>query len=251
MSKSNFIIFGTQRTGTILLVRLLDSHPDVICMGELFHDADYSGHVKLPVPRYIKYRNSSIRRKINYLIRKNSSIENYLASLESTYRGEQSAYGFKLMVNQLHKNPHLYKYLDDNNFKIIQIVRSNVLKVYLSLLRARLTGVYVSKDKSEKIKFEVPTDKLFENLEQLEKINEEIIGLGDLLKLEYHTLGYEDLVADQDKEMMRLFSFLGVDKNIKVHAKTRKLSSDKLSDIVENYDEVANALMGTKFEQYL
>ena len=52
-----FVILGTQRTGTILLMGLLDSHPEIACIGELFqHRADYVQH---SVPRYRLYVASS------------------------------------------------------------------------------------------------------------------------------------------------------------------------------------------------
>ena len=105
--------------------------------------------------------------------------------------------------------------------------------------------------KSEQIKFNVPLGELMNALEMLKKHNEEIRSLGSLLNLGHVTLTYEDLVSDQDKELRKLFNFLSVDENIKVESETKKLSTDRISDIVENYDEMAQLLIGSEYEQYL
>lgn len=104
-----FVLLSQHRSGSTLLVSLLDSHPDIQCMGELFY------HPKLfPMA--------------------------YLRSLELTSR--KNGFGFKLMANhiryQRYRDPE--KCVDDlhrNGYQIIKLVRRNLLSSAISLSYAQ------------------------------------------------------------------------------------------------------------------
>ena len=94
-----FVILGVQRTGTILLMGLLDSHPEIACTGELFqHKTDLVPH---SVPRYRLYVTSSLKARVLHLAARRQSIQNYLDNVFTI--PDAPAVGFKLMLDQAHR----------------------------------------------------------------------------------------------------------------------------------------------------
>ena len=74
------------------------------------------------------------------------------------------------------------------------------------------------------------------------------IDSGHLLRV-----SYEDLFASpesQAKFRRQAFEFLGVEP-IAVTSRQRKLSSDHLQDLIENYDELRQGLINTPYAKYL
>lgn len=72
-----------------------------------------------------------------------------------------------------------------------------------------------------------------------------------LSHLKYIEVTYEGLVANKAHELDRLLEFLGVGVVTGLSSDLVKVNSDNMSDVVENYDEVVEALTGTKYEQFL
>ena len=120
-----FIIFGIQRTGTIFLTQMLDSHPQILCIGEAFQDVDTPCHHKFKIQRYRTYVADSFFRKLKNRLMKHRSIKSYLNKVFSS--NSFKAIGFKLMLNQLELHPELINYLRSYNFKVVHIVRNNIL----------------------------------------------------------------------------------------------------------------------------
>ena len=66
-------------------------------------------------------------------------------------------------------------------------------------------------------------------------------------------ISYEELFANvesKNKFRDQVFRFLGVEK-IDIASDHRKISSNNLSDIIENYQEIYDLLIDTKFAKYL
>jgi len=53
--KTDFVLFGIQRTGTTLLYTLLDNHPSVVCFGEVFQDVIANYHEIVGILRGTEY----------------------------------------------------------------------------------------------------------------------------------------------------------------------------------------------------
>jgi LPS sulfotransferase NodH len=243
-----FVILGTQRTGTILLMGLLDSHPEIACIGELFqHRADYVQH---SVPRYRLYVTSSPKNRILDLVARRSLAWSYLDSVFVTF--DTPVVGFKLMIDQAIRFPSVVDYLKTHDFKIIGIVRQNLLKTHISRLRALETGVYLSTDQADRVRLQVPIDSLVEELVALERENEVIQRTLTRLGLDYRSVTYESISGlSRDSELQRLLSFLDVDPNVHLEPQSTKITPDDLSQAIANYEEVTSILKGTAYQQFL
>ena len=64
-------------------------------------------------------------------------------------------------------------------------------------------------------------------------------------------ISYESLVANRDAETRRVLQFLDIDEFISLDTDLVKLNPDSLEDIIENYEQVAQALKDTPFEKHL
>ena len=105
-----FVIFGKGRSGSTLLVSLINSLDQVHCDNEILHD-------RVPFPRL------------------------YIDACAS--RSQSLVYGFKLLSYQIKsvqpiKKPHKFFYnLDQSGYKIIYLKRHNLLRHALSNIYAR------------------------------------------------------------------------------------------------------------------
>ena len=243
-----FVILGTQRTGTILLMGLLDSHPEIACTGELFqHKADMVQH---SMPRYQLHVTSSLRERIRYLVSQRSSIQSYLDHVFTTL--DAPTMGFKLMLDQAMRFLAVLDYLRAHDFKIVHIVRHNLLKTHISRIRARQTGVYLSTGSPERVLLRVPVDSLVESLAELEREQQALQSLLSRLNLDRVTVSYEGIArSSRESEVKRILSFLSVDPEIRVEPRSTKITPDDLAQVIANYEEVATALNDTAYEQFL
>jgi LPS sulfotransferase NodH len=243
-----FVILGTQRTGTILLMGLLDSHPEIACTGELFqHKADQVQH---SVPRYRLHVTSSLKNRILHLAARRRSIQGYLDDLFTIL--DAPVVGFKLMLDQAQRFPAVLDYLKAHDFKVIHIVRQNLLKTYISRLRARQTGVYLSTESPDKVLLHVPVDSLVHELAALEREQETLQDVVSRLSLDSFTVSYESIASRlRESELRRLLLFLGVDPDMHLEPRSTKITPDDLGEAIANYEEVVTTLTDTAYQRFL
>jgi len=247
--KTKFIVWGTQRTGTIFLTRMLDSHPDILCLGEAFQNTDTPCHQDSSIIRYDRYIKQSIfHRLCNHIFREypiNKYLD-YVYSLRNT-----SAIGFKLMLNQHEKYPCVLDRLKKDNAKIVHIQRENILKTHISAIRAKKTGVFFSTDSIVSYKSHIPCKNLINDLISLEAKNTRLKDIINSYQFEQITVSYENLTSNLSSESSNILSFLGVDNTISLTTQSCKITSDHLENSVENYKELVNTLRNSKYESLL
>ena len=73
----------------------------------------------------------------------------------------------------------------------------------------------------------------------------------EALDVPFLEVSYESLVADHDTETRNVLKYLGIDKFMPLTSEFVKLNPDSLEDIIENYSEVKQTLIGTEFEKFL
>lgn len=243
-----FIIFGIQRTGTIYLMRILDSHPQIFCIGEAFQDIDTPCHHQVQIPRFQTFIKKSIIHRALFLIQRRRLVYEYLDNIYTSLSSD--AFGFKLMLNQYENYPELSEYLKTRNYRIIHLIRKNLLKTHISQIRASRTGVYVARKLQRQIKINIPTNSLLYSLTDLKRKNLAIENYIKNLKLPCFTVYYENL-QQNNNELNLILEYLEVDDTVDLSPKTKKITSDDLSTVVENYDEVVAILKNSQHEKYL
>lgn len=232
LSPKRFILFGRGRSGTTTLVSLLNSHPQIVCEGEI---------LALPVffPR-----------------------QHVLARCANS---GAAVYGCKILsyqVSQVQPIKERQQFISDLSrlgFQIIYLKRRNLLQHALSNMRARQFGFHSKTSElapgagsaGAPAAITVDPDELLRWMQgsaHLERFESE--ALQDVPHL---PLVYEDHLADassHEATAASAFDFLGLD-HVPVSTEYRKLSPASLRDSVANYDELVQALHGTPFAPYL
>jgi len=247
--RTRFVAFGLARSGTTLLIRLLDSHQQILCMGEILQPERTTCHPTYSIPRYQLYQEQSASNRLFSKIAREFALKRYLDWIFATYRNE--AVGFKLMLIQLQEYPYVAEYMQQAQFRIIHIVRENLLKQHVSFVRAQATDQWVSKKPVSQMKVKIGVGELLDDLKDLEKQQQLQAQLIAQMQLPHIQLVYERLAEDYSQALRPVLDFLGVNREFELNTKLRKITSDDLSQVIENYQEVTAKLTSTRFERFL
>lgn len=241
--KQRFVVLCTGRTGSNFLCRMLNAQNDVICATELFNrQAAY-------------FTNLDIEKHVNRTIQwRDKHPVKFLRRFWS-YDTRGSSLGFKLFYNH---NPKVVEnVLSDPEVKKILLRRRNKIKRYVSQIVAEGTDCWIKYEDTpvEQVKVKVEPELLLETERIIDsgydRMKKKLISTNQFFKEIY----YEDLVGERKVETLKSISeFVGcrnVDTECWSKDATFKQNSDKLSDIIENYDQLKDALAGTELEPFL
>jgi hypothetical protein len=241
-----FVIVGVRRTGTTLIRTTLDSHPDIRCFGASFRmggrltqsEGESFEH------SYQKYLSGSLVRRMRDFIAPRHMVYEYLDALLNV--PGKKAVGFKLLAYDYPQYPTVIKYLHENNFRVIHVVRSNLLKTLISrhVKKVRRFGKATTEVKRTQIALR--EDRLLKDLRKLEQQNEAWVA--EAKGLPYMRTTYEDFVANKEQELQRMLEFLDVEFRPDLQSPLVKVNPDDIRSIITNYDAVADTLRGTPYE---
>lgn len=224
--RQRFVLFGRARTGSTLMVRMLDAHPDIACAGEIF---------RLP-----KLRPA--------------------AHVDAVLRGfSRPVRGFKLLSYQLREHfsdaqrAAFRDWLIAADVRVFHLQRDNLVRHAVSNLYAQKRGAYhsTSANAAQAPRIRVTPEEIFTTIKRSEaNLAYEEAFLGDLPRL---TLRYEaDLAAPehQGATLHRATAFLGLPPHT-FTPDLRKVTPEDLAALIENYDEVAEALQAAGYGRFL
>ena len=155
------------------------------------------------------------------------------------------------MLNQFKKYFEIADYLKYHDFKIVHIVRENLLKTHISQIRARHTGVYVARNDQQQIKIALPRSQILKDLDNIKNQNYILTQSIEQLGLCCCTVSYERLQSQKNDQLHRILEFLGVESSVNLSPKSAKITSDDLSQVIENYDEIYSLLKNSEYKKYL
>ena len=227
LPSKRFVIFGRGRSGSTLLVSLLNSHEEICCDGEILHD-------RVSWPRlYVDLCSS---------------------------RCQLPIYGFKLLSYQLRDiqpiiNPKKFLFdLHLNGYKIIYLSRQNLLDHALSNINARRQNKFHHRAGEKKQKYQpisVSIEEVIhwiEHSQSLEKYEKSI-----LKDLPHLSLTYEDHLLDSNSHQQTaniIFDFLEIPPQ-QISTNLVKIVPRNLQKLVENYESLTEKLKTTKYSPYL
>lgn len=248
-STSKFVILSVPRTGSNFLCSTLDSHPEVLCHPELFH-LEHICYSK-------KYLKSGGERFSTPQKRDRSpkSFMNQIWQQEFDCR----AIGFKLMLWQNKRAFNLV--LKNKSIKKILLFRNNKLKTYVSEKIAKKKKVWMTPESNLEKKeqnarqlsitvkpkyfYEYITivDKFYESLRKKLKVSNQV----------FLEIAYEELLGRENEAVkLNILEFIGVSENPEyLKSNLKKQNPQPLSELIENFYELEEALKGTELEPYL
>ncbi|MEA5462453.1 hypothetical protein [Leptothoe sp. PORK10 BA2] len=226
LSPVRFVLFGRGRSGTTVLVSLLDSVKSIQCDGEIL-----SRPVLLP--------------------------QLYVQSCCA--KASTEAYGCKILsyhirdVQPLLRRRHFLHQLDKVGFKIIHLQRRNLFYHALSNLKARVSGYYQKKTDAP-AKSRVITVRPESMLDWMQRSERLATYELELLKgLEVLPLTYEEHIQDSSQHQPtvdQICNFLGVAPS-PVTSAYQKQSSGRWQDAIANHQELTDFFAKTPYAHYL
>ncbi|MEA3446545.1 MAG: hypothetical protein U9R19_17655 [Bacteroidota bacterium] len=227
--KTKFIIFGQGRSGSNLLVDLLNSHPDIYCDRELLNK-----------------RSISLNNIVHRLL---ISGFPYHYIKQHINNHPDKFYGFKLMYHQLRGREKLIPRLFNGNWKIIHIQRNDILMQTFSGIIAQKANKYIrtEKDAVDKNIYYIEPEKVLNGL----KIRTKALAYEKMILkgTDYIDIVYEEDLANSNKwpeSMERVFKYLGV-QPVEVSANTFKTDNRTNEERISNYHEIMEYLKNTQF----
>lgn len=218
-----FIIFGQGRTGSTLLVDLLNSSPEIHCDGEILIE-------RVQFPKLFIAGRSRL--------------------------SGRSTYGFKVKIYQLTdvqgiKNPRQFMVnMHKRGWKIIYLRRTNILRQALSNIVAIHRKSFHRRQTEGPFQPEriyVDCDDLLNRMRKRASHSRDEAGV--LKDLPHVTVTYENelLKAESHQESLdRVFEYVGV-PSVPVRTKLVRTTSDSLSDIIQNFEEVSRFIGHTEY----
>lgn len=223
MNAIRFVIYTQGRTGSVLLVSLLNQHPHIRCYGELFHPNNWRGPLRsrlFPIFRrypilYLQARAIPVRRL---------------------------TVGFKLLYAQsIATNRPLWK-LYNSGWRVIYLQRRNLLERTLSACMLRITGISHRSTPINENEQIVPVSiepALFERIWhktcQAEHEDQPLLA-----QIPHLTLTYEDDLAQSSRWQPtadRVFAYLGL-PSAPVSSGQQKTYSRPYAELISNYESL-------------
>jgi LPS sulfotransferase NodH len=241
-----FVVLGVSRSGSNLLRDLLNAHSQVVMFGELFRNDD-SLAWDCPVNDRMKSRS----RKILSLIR-NDPVKLMDTQVFGRAPADVKAVGFKMFYYHA-KGENLsaiWPYLKERKYiKIIFLKRRNMLKRYVSLVKAKNTNVWRdgTGKKTEDVKITIDYLECLESFEQVQKWEEEFAAF--FRDHECIDVVYEYLAQDNEPETKRIQEFLRLEHQ-DVKPSIYKQSKKSLAETIRNYSELKRRFEGTPWIEF-
>ena len=251
-----FIILSNQRSGSTLLVFLLDSHFQIQCWSELFQKIDpnklnkshYPKHYKIS---WVQFYESSPTRQFLYKFRKSALVNKYLDNIYTNTRDKNiQAIGFKLIYSQLEAFPQVKDYIKKNNIKVIHCIRRNSLKTIISLETAKARRKFATREPLETIPITLKCDNLIDRLNKMSTLIKNYSEIRSHTN-SYYEIFYEDLISNKETESRKLLDFLGISDYRILTTDLLKMNPDSIEDIVDNYEELKDTLQDSEYESFL
>ncbi len=239
--QTRFVIIASERTGSNLLLSLLNSHPSIRTKGEVIGE-------------------SRLRQKEIHAQILTCGCCRYIRNCFKQHNLEQ-AVGTKILYHQFRKwyanrwqieglNQALECLRGDTQIKIIHLKRRNRLKTMASGIIALQTKKYVktiSNEKEQEMQIELPKEKCEEFFGKIGEVEQEFDGyFQGHDKIEVY---YEDLVSNNESVHEKILDFLGVNR-LDLKAKTLKQRKKPLSETIRNYGELKSYFSATIWEPF-
>lgn len=228
-----FLIINPARSGSTMLRRMLDKHPEINCKGEIITKKTIKKEELFPYLRKKAFK----------------EISNYKT-------GNVKSVGFKFKYHEyFNVFPKFKNFLKNHEeIVIIHLRRKNLLKRYISGETTKLRKIdkyaTIGNKKPEQIKLNLNIEKTLNNISRINKQESAIKELSKTHKV--IDVYYEDL-SDETKRkniIKEIISVLQVSIT-ELEPDTIKQNSDNIKEIVINHTELESALKKENLQQYL
>ncbi len=223
-----FVLLSSPRSGTHMVRKGLDSHPNICCLTEMFN------------PDYTRKRASDI---LENQLDETSILKDYIYQ---EYDPSIKAVGF--CIHRWGANFGDYSQLwqmlkEDSDLYVISLKRRNLLRTYMSVQLQHIP-------KLSEVEIE-PIEVNPEHLNNFMKKSRQKVREFNQFFEDHPILNiiYEDLCENYSPRMDKIQSFLGVPQ-INLEIKGRKRNNPPITEFIKNYDELKEQFKETDFEGF-
>jgi len=255
MPAKKFIILAATRSGSTYLKDLLDSHPRIRAWGEIFlrksvMPGTFAHYCKSSPPHSALYSllGGRFASRVPYnfgMMWLHKRFLDWFYSFGDS--SDEQAAGFKLMYGDV--NAYQKRWIRKEGVSVIHLIRENALKRHLSILTSQKRRFAHSTKQVKPIKVYCNPNTIAEDLKRY-MVTQDRMRKTFLSNptIEVH---YEDFLYSYPEPYDKVLDFLGVERWQAPPAKLRKLNPDSAEDIIENYEEIVDALADTPYERFL
>ena len=242
----NFLIVGTQRTGSQALRNAIDQHPDIACGEEWLHHVAFHRKVRA-AERVLSgdFRDLAHWSEQQDFIRQSFSRDTPWLGFKVLFRSSDKWLGHPrfapaLMLDRL--EAYLRWLRGRPDIHVIQLVRRNAIEWLKSKYLSRATGLYTHARYPEGLKVEIPVARAVRALQAKRWVDARLASLAS--SNPYHRIHHEDFLANNRCELTACLSFLGCDPGRLPGDAVfvRPQSKGTAADYVRNYDDLLRAL---------
>jgi LPS sulfotransferase NodH len=212
-----------------MLLTALQHHSEIHCLDEIF------------VPRHFQQ---------TYIPEGKSNVSEILDSLSCS--PDKQIFGFLVLYNELYHSPYTNGVIDEllhREFRVIHLIRDNLLRRFLSHQVARVTQAWGNTDghNASTLKIKLSAWDLFVDIKRtLDKTERTRVLFRHLPFLE---LSYENLCADFTGSFDRVCKFLGVSSQNQT-PRTFKQENRSLREAIVNYDRLKLLFTLSKYRRF-
>jgi hypothetical protein len=251
------VMLARQRSGTGALGTVLNQHPDIKYMGEVFHhDA-----IDRP-PNYFWFIRQKLEKDSDIILPNEASrrFDLYARFLEKRSRRKHAVVDIKYSSTHhfnahwmgLGETPGLFKIMSARAVPVIHLLRTNYLKAFVSGRLAEMNGVWHAR-KDADIKVRTLKLDIRACLSFIDKQTRQDAQVRGILKSypKLMTLNYEEMFDDlgtlKPDIAERLAQFFAVQPFERRTPVTVKQTPNELRNVLENFDEVLHAMAQTPY----
>ncbi len=260
------VVLGRQRSGTTALRSILDTHPDVFVIGEVFNIADRDAREELVrEANFFNFAPRHAERHPEVLLpgQHEELFVDYFEYLRGFSPSRYFAVDVKYNMTQFFAKPwatdvmpFFYELVVRHDVKVLRVTRRNYLRYLLSAEKAWRSDRYGSlrDDDYADTKIALDVDTVIAVLESC-ATEDELVGRALSTYPNVRSYDYVEIfprpneVSDEVLEDIR--AWLELDDAFSRDSPWRKQSSLPLAETIENFGEVEAALRGTRFERCL
>ncbi len=240
MTKSyrNFLIVGTQRTGSSALAEIIDVRNDMACGWEWTQHAVPWSHLKvakIALTGNFAYLDEAHQQHMQRSVKTQCQWLGYRRLFRSSDKwAVHPRFAPALYLDRL--NGHINWLSKRPDIHIIHIVRNDNVNWLKSKFVSKAADSYVGRHYPERIKVVIPTSKAVRRLQAKQWVDNKLASLRNTNP--YLRICYEDFLTERSKTISTMFTFLDADLttdqgNLVISRQSRGSASDYVANIAE------------------
>lgn len=254
-ARRNFLIVGTQRTGSQSLYDALNQHPDVVCVGELTHHVSYL--------HKLRAAEKALRGDLAELVKNRPKDKRIVLE---RFSGNTVWLGFKILFRSSDKwlvhprfapallldrlEAHLAWLKSRPDIHVIQLIRRDHVEWLKSKYLARATGNFMNKEYPSDMTVMIPVGRAFRSLEAKAWVDARLSSI--VSTNPYHLVYYEDFLHENRTVLRSCLNFMQCDDSkLPEDPKfIRRQSTKSAAEYILNYAELDRALRERRLRFY-